>query len=130
MKLIVLGGGPAGMTAALQARELHAEVTLLESKRAGGTSVNDGPAPVRTLARAARLARDAGSWETFGLKGARPHIDLAAVLANARRVANYAHEKKHMAEYIRSTGVELIEGVGPAHFLDQHTVQVAGGRTW
>jgi len=130
MKLIVLGGGPAGMTAALQARELHAEVTLLESKRAGGTSVNDGPAPVRTLARAARLARDAGSWETFGLQGARPHIDLAAVLANAKRVAQYAHEKKHMAEYIRSTGVELIEGVGPAHFLDQHTVQVAGGRTW
>ena len=130
MKLIVLGGGPAGMTAALQARELQAEVTLLESKRAGGTSVNDGPAPVRTLARAARLARDAGSWETFGLQGARPHIDLAAVLANARRVAQYAHEKKHMAEYIRSTGVELIEGVGPAHFLDQHRVQVAGGRTW
>ena len=130
MKLIVLGGGPAGLTAALQARELQAEVTLLESKRAGGTSVNDGPAPVRTLARAARLARDAGSWETFGLQGARPHIDLAAVLANAKRVAQYAHEKKHMAEYIRSTGVELIEGVGPAHFLDQHTVQVAGGRTW
>ena len=130
MKLIVLGGGPAGLTAALQARELQAEVTLLESKRAGGTSVNDGPAPVRTLARAARLARDAGSWETFGLQGARPHIDLAAVLANAKRVAQYAHEKKHMAEYIRSTGVELIEGVGPAHFLDQHRVQVAGGRTW
>ena len=62
MKLIVLGGGPAGLTAALQARELHAEVTLLESKRVGGTSINEGPAPVRTLARAARLARDAGSW--------------------------------------------------------------------
>src|SRR5213078_4747232 len=130
MKLIVLGGGPAGMTAALQARELHAEVTLLESKRAGGTSVNDGPAAVRTLAHAARLARDAGSWETFGLQGARPHIDLAAVLANANRVAHYAHEKKHLAEYIRSTGVELIEGVGPAHFLDQHTVGIVDGRSW
>jgi pyruvate/2-oxoglutarate dehydrogenase complex dihydrolipoamide dehydrogenase (E3) component len=130
MKLIVLGGGPAGLTAALQARELHAEVTLLESTRAGGTSVNEGPAPVRTLARAARLARDATSWETFGLKGARPHIDLAAVLANAQRVARYAHEKKHLAEYIRSTGVELIEGAGPARFLDQHTLGVADGRTW
>ena len=78
MKLIVLGGGPAGLTAALQARELHGEVTLLESKRVGGTSINEGPAPVRTLARAARLASDAGSWETFGLRGARPQIDLAA----------------------------------------------------
>jgi pyruvate/2-oxoglutarate dehydrogenase complex dihydrolipoamide dehydrogenase (E3) component len=130
MKLIVLGGGPAGLTAALQARELHAEVTLLESKRVGGTSINEGPAPVRTLARAARLARDVGSWETFGLQGARPRIDLVAVLANAKRVAHYAHEKKHMAEYISSTGIELIEGVGPARFLDQHTVSVADGRTW
>ena len=100
MKLIVLGGGPAGLTASLQARELHAEVTLLESKRVGGTNINEGPAPVRTLARAARLARDAGSWETFGLRGERPHIDLAAVLANAQRVAQYAHEKKHVNEYV------------------------------
>src|SRR5947208_16389486 len=123
MKLIVLGGGPSGLTAALQARELHAEVTLLESKRIGGTSINEGPAPVRTLARAARLARDAGSWATFGLQGARPHIDLAAVLANAKRVARYAHEKKHMAEYISSTGVELIAGAGPAHFVDQQQMQ-------
>ena len=130
MKLIVLGGGPAGLTAALQARELHTEVTLLESKRVGGTSINEGPAPVRTLARAARLARDTGSWETFGLRGERPQIDLAAVLANAKRVAQYAHEKKHMAEFIGSSGIELVEGVGPAHFLDQHTVGVADGRTW
>src|SRR2546430_1699821 len=130
MKLMVLGGGPAGLTAALQVRELHAEVTLLESKRVGGTNINEGPAPVRTLARAARLARDARSWETFGLKGTRPHIDLAAVLANARRVANYAHEKKHLAEYLRSKGIELIEGVGPARFLDQQTVGEASGRTW
>ena len=130
MKLLVLGAGPAGLTAALQARELHAEVTLLESKRVGGTSINEGPAPVRTLARAARLARDAASWETFGLQGVRPHIDLAAVLTNAQRVARYAHEKKHLADHIRSTGIELFEGVGPARFLDQHTVGVADGRTW
>ena len=58
MRLLVLGGGPAGMSAALHARELGAEVTLLEAKEIGGTSLNDGPAPVRTLARAARLMRD------------------------------------------------------------------------
>jgi pyruvate/2-oxoglutarate dehydrogenase complex dihydrolipoamide dehydrogenase (E3) component len=130
MKLIVLGGGRAGLTAALQARELHAEVTLLESKRVGGTSINEGPAPVRTLARAARLARDVGSWETFGLRGERPQINLAAVLANAKRVAQYAHEKKHMAEFIGNSGIELIEGIGPARFLDHYTVGVADGRTW
>src|SRR5215212_4478950 len=51
MRLLVLGGGPAGLNAALQGRELNAQVTLIESDRLGGTSINRGPAPVRTLAR-------------------------------------------------------------------------------
>lgn len=42
MKLLVIGGGPFGLNAALQARELGAEVTLIERKRIGGTSRNDG----------------------------------------------------------------------------------------
>ena len=118
------------MTAALQARELNTDVTMIESKRIGGTSINEGPAPVRTLARAARLMRDTKSWETFGLKGSAPEIDVASVLANARRVALYAHEKKHLIEYLRSTGIDIFEGPGPAGFLYQHTVGVPDGRTW
>ena len=46
----MLGGGPAGMNAALQARELGADVTLVESHQVGGTSLNHGPAAVRSLA--------------------------------------------------------------------------------
>lgn len=130
MDVVILGGGPAGVTAALRARELGAEVALLESKRIGGTSINDGPAPVRTLARAARLARDTGSWSTFGLKGAPPTVDLAGVIANASRVANYAHDKKHLAESVRAHGIELVEGAGPAELLDAHLVRLPDGRTW
>ncbi|WP_422276108.1 FAD-dependent oxidoreductase, partial [Trebonia sp.] len=54
LSVLVVGGGPAGATAALQARELGAQVTLLEAAQIGGTTLNRGPAPVRTLARAAR----------------------------------------------------------------------------
>lgn len=64
LKVLVIGGGPAGASAALQARELGADVTLLEADQVGGTSLNRGPAPVRTLARAARLARDWSSWSS------------------------------------------------------------------
>jgi pyruvate/2-oxoglutarate dehydrogenase complex dihydrolipoamide dehydrogenase (E3) component len=53
ISLVVIGGGPAGITAALQARELGVHVTLLEAGQIGGTSLNRGPAPVRTLPRAA-----------------------------------------------------------------------------
>ena len=68
ISLLVVGGGPAGVTAALQARELGAHVTLVEAAQVGGTILNRGPAPIRTLARAARLARDWSSWSSFGLR--------------------------------------------------------------
>ena len=80
LRVLVVGGGPAGATAALQARELGAQVTLLEAAQIGGTTLNRGPAPVRTLARAARLARDWSSWATFGLDGPPPVPNLPAML--------------------------------------------------
>lgn len=130
MRVLVIGGGPAGATSALLAAELGAEVTLLERGWVGGTALNTGPAPVRTLARAARLVRDWSSWETFGLRGSRPEVDVAATLANAQRVARYAHDRKHVAEYIRTKGVDLVEDAGDVRFLDADTVMMADGRTF
>ena len=130
MRVLVLGGGPAGATAALKAAELGADVCLVERRRVGGTALNEGPAPVRTLARAARLVRDWSSWETFGLRGPRPEVDLAATLANADRVARHAYERKHMADHIRASGVDLVEEAGDARFLDANTVGTEDGRTW
>lgn len=130
MKLLVLGGGPAGLNAALQGRELGAEVTLIESDRLGGTSINRGPAPVRSLARAARLMRDTQAWRAFGLRGPGPKVDLAATLEHAGRVADYAHHEQRLSEYVTATGVELVEGTGPARFVDPSTVAVGDGRSW
>ncbi len=128
--LLVMGGGPAGVTAALQACELGARVTLLEAGQVGGTSLNRGPAPVRTLARTARLARDWSSWATFGLDGPAPVPDLPAVVANSDRVARYAHDKKDMAGHLRRHGIDLVEDLGPVGFADPHTLAAGGGRTW
>jgi pyruvate/2-oxoglutarate dehydrogenase complex dihydrolipoamide dehydrogenase (E3) component len=130
MKLLVIGGGPAGITAALQAREFGARVTLLEARQVGGTSLNRGPAPVRTLARAARLARDWSSWSSFGLQGPAPVPDLAAVLANSDRVARYAHERKDVAGHLRREGIDLIEHLGAVRFTDPHSVATNDGRVW
>lgn len=130
MRVIVIGGGPAGVSAALHAAELGAEVVLIERGRVGGTALNRGPAPVRTLARAARLVRDWSSWEAFGLRGPRPEVDVAATLANAQRVAAYLYERKRIGDHIRSCGVELVEETGDARFVDATTVAAADGRTW
>src|SRR5258708_40202240 len=130
MSVLVAGGGAAGVTAALQGRELGAQVTLLEAGQVGGTSLNHGPAPVRTLARAGRLARDWSSWAAFGLEGPAPVPDLRAVVANSERVARYAHDKKDMAGHLRRHGIDLIEGLGPVSFTDPHTMTASDGRSW
>ena len=130
VRTVVIGGGPAGVTAALHAAELGADVTLLERGHVGGTSLNQGPAPVRTLARAARLMRDWSSWETFGLRGPKPEVDLAATLANAQRVARYAHEHKRMSEHIRAMGVGLVEHAGNVRFVDPNTLAAEDGQVW
>jgi pyruvate/2-oxoglutarate dehydrogenase complex dihydrolipoamide dehydrogenase (E3) component len=128
VKLLVIGGGPAGINAALHARELGADVTLLEAKQVGGTNLNDGPAPVRTLARTARLIRDAKSWDRLGLSGSSPQIDIAAALASARRVADYVHDQQRLVEALRRRGIDLVDGTGPSVFVDPHTVAIPDGR--
>jgi pyruvate/2-oxoglutarate dehydrogenase complex dihydrolipoamide dehydrogenase (E3) component len=130
VKVLVIGAGPAGISAALQARELGAEVVLLEAEQVGGTNVNRGPAPVRTLARAARLVRDWSSWDRFGLRGLRPTVDLDAVLANSDRVAHHADDTMDIAGHLRHLGVDLTEHLGPVRFTDPHTVRAEDGGRW
>jgi pyruvate/2-oxoglutarate dehydrogenase complex dihydrolipoamide dehydrogenase (E3) component len=63
--VIVIGSGPAGVTAARRAAELGARTALVERYTLGGMATLDGPVPVRTLAHAARLAREARQLATL-----------------------------------------------------------------
>src|SRR6478672_3831151 len=85
--VVILGGGPAGVTAALRARELGATVALIERGNMGGTCTNDGCVPTRVLAKAARLMRDAQQFGDYGLLlDKAPQVDFAAVMARTQHV--------------------------------------------
>jgi pyruvate/2-oxoglutarate dehydrogenase complex dihydrolipoamide dehydrogenase (E3) component len=127
-KVIVVGGGPAGVQAALRAHELGAEVTLLESNRLGGTAFNEGPAPVRTLARAARLRADTALFPQFGLEGETPSVDFGKAIENANRVADHANGVWHLTSVVENEGIEVIDEVGDARFVDKSTLEIADGR--
>jgi pyruvate/2-oxoglutarate dehydrogenase complex dihydrolipoamide dehydrogenase (E3) component len=124
--LVVVGGGPAGVTAALRARELGATVTLVERARLGGTCTNDGCVPTRALAKAARLVRDADQFADYGLAGAAPTVDLAAVMERVRGAVERVQAKKDLGRHLEWTGVAVRTGAGGARFLDPQTLALAG----
>jgi pyruvate/2-oxoglutarate dehydrogenase complex dihydrolipoamide dehydrogenase (E3) component len=57
--VLVIGAGPAGVLAAFRAADLGVRTVLVTDGASGGMAANDGPVPVRTLAHAGRLMREA-----------------------------------------------------------------------
>jgi len=125
--LIVIGGGPAGVTAALRARELGASVALVERDRLGGTCTNDGCVPTRVLARAARLARDARQIAEYGLVGDAPRVDIAAVMRSVQAKIEELHAKKDQLGALQRSGATVIAGLGPAVFVNESSVELPAG---
>ncbi|HEU4397328.1 MAG TPA: NAD(P)/FAD-dependent oxidoreductase [Actinomycetota bacterium] len=125
--LVVIGGGPAGVSAALRARELGATAALVERGSLGGSCTNDGCVPTRVLARTARLLRDAGQAAEFGLVGPPPTVDLAAVLRRVRATVDRVHTSKDLERQLARSGVTVRVGTGPARFLDPGTLVLPDG---
>ena len=126
-EMIVIGGGPAGVVAALRARELGASTALVERGRMGGVCTNDGCVPTRVLARAARLRREADQFETYGLLAPEPELDFGRLMARAQQVVYQVHEKKQLLKHLRGAGVRVFDAAGSARFLDPHTIQLEDG---
>src|ERR687889_769621 len=128
-EVVVIGGGPSGVTAALRARELGATVALIESEHMGGVSTNDGCVPTRVLARAARLVRDAEQFADFGLEGEPPKVDFVRLLNHTEQIVRTVHEKKQLQAQLEAADVRVFDGVGAARFLDSHTLALANGNS-
>jgi pyruvate/2-oxoglutarate dehydrogenase complex dihydrolipoamide dehydrogenase (E3) component len=84
--VIVIGAGPAGVVAALRAARLGARTALVTRDELGGMAANEGPVPVRTLAHAARLMREARQLGHYGIDAGEPTLDYRRLLARVREV--------------------------------------------
>lgn len=125
---IVVGGGPAGVVAALRARELGARVALVDRGRLGGVCTNDGCVPTRVLARAARLRREADQFSEYGLDAPPPTLDFPRLMARAQQVVYQVHEKKQLLNHLQLADVTVIDQAGTARFTDPYNLLLANGR--
>ena len=126
-EVVVIGGGPSGVTAALRARELGATVALIESEHMGGVSTNDGCVPTRVLARAARLVRDAEQFADYGLEGEPPAVNFVRLLNHTEHVVRTVQQKKQLRAQLEAADVHVFDGVGEARYLDSHTLALGNG---
>ena len=121
--VVVVGAGPAGVVAALRAARLGASTALITREQFGGMAANDGPVPVRTLAQAARLIREARQLPLYGIAGGEPSLDYDRLLARVRDVTADARQHTLLRDDLERAGVDIHEQVGIARFADAHTIE-------
>jgi pyruvate/2-oxoglutarate dehydrogenase complex dihydrolipoamide dehydrogenase (E3) component len=125
--VIVIGAGPAGVLAALRAADLGARTVLLTRADFGGMAANDGPVPVRTLAHATRLIREARQLNQYGIGVGEPVLDYPRLLARVCEVVNDVRTHSSLRAQIDSLGETVHEHTGIARFADGHTIETEGG---
>ncbi len=126
--VLVIGGGPAGLFAALRAGDLGARTTLVTRDAFGGMAANDGPVPVRTLAHAARLIRDSRQLADYGITVSEPALAYPRLLARVREVVEGVRQHAALRQQIDAAGVTVCDHAGAVRFTDPHTVETMDGR--
>lgn len=123
--LVVIGGGTAGLTAAVGAAGVGARVLLAEEHRTGGDCLWTGCIPSKALIATARRAHAMRTANEVGLEPAEPRVDLSRVM---RRVhETIATVQPHDSpERLQREGVEVVPA--RARFLGNGLLDVGGRR--
>ena len=86
-QLLVIGAGPGGYTAALRAAKLGLKTAVVEAREAGGTCVNRGCVPTKTLLHASELYHAAQEGAAFGIHADGLRADIGGIFAHRREVS-------------------------------------------
>jgi len=120
-RVVVLGGGPAGDVAALRAAQLGAESVLIERAELGGTCLNWGCIPTKSLLAGADLLRKIRNAADFGITVDAPRVDFTRMMERKEEIVLKMRRGVESACQRRKVRVVKAQGV-----VDGNAV-VAGG---
>ena len=121
--LIIIGGGSAAFSAAIKANELGLTTLMINGGLTfGGTCVNVGCVPSKTLIRAAGTAYHASHSNFAGIKPKGFEIDFARVIKDKKQLVKTLQQKKYMDVVSDFKNLQLVEGW--AEFVDDKTILV------
>ncbi len=119
--LAIVGSGGGAFAAAIRARDRGAKVVMIERGTIGGTCVNIGCIPSKTLLRAGEISWEAGHHPFAGTPTAAGPVDLAALVAQKDQLVTQLRQEKYL-DLIGDYGWDLLQG--EAHFGEDGALQV------
>ena len=122
--LVVLGAGPAGRRAAIQAAKLGRSVLVIDNRaRVGGVSVHTGTIPSKTLRE---TALNLSGWRERGFYGSsyRVKAQIGVTDLCARMTKTLDHEIAVLENQFARNGVQT--RVGEARFIGPHRLAISG----
>lgn len=119
--LLIIGSGAAAFAAGIEARSLGASVALIERATLGGTCVNVGCVPSKTLLAAAEISARSRKNPFDGLTTSSGPINLGALIAQKDELVSRLRQAKYV-DVATSHDFEIIRG--EAHFKDDHSLMV------
>ncbi|MBU6502355.1 MAG: FAD-containing oxidoreductase [Burkholderiales bacterium] len=122
---IVIGAGQAGPALAARCSKEGLRTAVIERGHFGGTCVNVGCIPTKTLVASARAVHMANRSDEFGFAAGDIRVDMARVKARKDRIVQ--HSREGVAQWLRGLPhTEVI--VGNASFVAPRTIEVCGRR--
>ena len=118
--LIIIGSGPGGYRAAEHAASLGLTVTIIEESQLGGTCLNCGCIPTKTLARNAEILDTLAKADTFGLSQLSFTLDFNRVMERKNQVVETL--RNGVATLLSAPGITVVQGTG--RFTSNRTVMV------
>lgn len=122
---IIIGSGGAAFSSAIEAVTLNAKVAMIERGTVGGTCVNVGCVPSKTLLRAGEINHLAKNNPFVGLHTSASSVDLAPLVKQKNDLVTEMRNEKYV-NLIDDYGFELIKG--EAKFVNENTVEVNGNQ--
>ncbi|HEX9603299.1 MAG TPA: FAD-dependent oxidoreductase, partial [Myxococcales bacterium] len=122
--VIVVGSGQAGVPLATRLARTGKRVLLAERGELGGTCVNTGCTPTKTMIASARAAHVARTSARLGVRAGPVEVDLPAVVD--RKDAIVRRWREGVEKRLRGAGDRLTLVRGQARFTGERRIEVAG----
>lgn len=118
----IIGGGPAGYTAALHARAKGLSVVMFEKDKVGGVCLNKGCIPTKAILHSAQVYEDLKCSEDLGIKCEGLSFDFARVIERKERTVEKL--RKNLELTLKNSGVVTVNS--KAEIITKNKIEADG----